>query len=428
MSLTGTPLLWVLGVLTIGLPVLTILLWSRMSAHRPSAIVGRVTLLVASQLVGVMLIGAAVNDYAYLYGSWGELWSSATQPFQTRYPVTPLVPGNGQGAFPAAGVSRIRSVGPYGQPSRWAHTGRLESMRLDGATSQLGESAFVYLPPQYFQAAYRHTRFPGVEVFSGYPSTNRMLVQRLAFQRSMLREINRHRVAPMVLVMLRPIVTFPRDTECTNVPSGPQAETFYAQDIPAAVAARYRVAPTGWGAVGVSTGGYCATKIAMSYPSLFTAAVSLSGYYHALQDYTTGDLWGGSRTLRNLNSPEWRLRHQPAPPVSLLLTSSKDEGGPLGYQDTLRFLRLVRRPLQVGTIISAHGTHTFTTWQPEIPRSLRWLSARLYAHLPGSTTSSLPNGHFSVRRAGADLRAGAPARATRAPSRSGGPRRPRASR
>ena len=135
---------------------------------------------------------------------------------------------------------------------------------------------------------------------------------------------------PTVLVMLRPRSSFPRDTECTDVPSGPQALAFFAQDVPLAIAGHYRVQDRGWGAIGDSTGGYCAAKLAMLHSDVFTAAVTLSGYFHTLRDSTTGDLWGGSRVLWNLNDLEWRLRHLPPPPVSLLVTTAKDEAAPAG--------------------------------------------------------------------------------------------------
>ena len=46
---------------------------------------------------------------------------------------------------------------------------------------------------------------------------------------------------PMILVMMRPTVAPPRDTECVDVPGGPQTETFFAKDLPDAVSAHYRV-------------------------------------------------------------------------------------------------------------------------------------------------------------------------------------------
>src|SRR4029078_6899970 len=93
----------------------------------------------------------------------------------------------------------------------------------------------------------------------------------------------------------------------------PQALSYFAQDVPAAIASRFRVRPTGWGAMGHSTRRYCAAQLAMLHSELFPAAASLSGYYNTLGDQSTGDLWGGSPVVRNLNHLEWRMAHPSAP-------------------------------------------------------------------------------------------------------------------
>src|SRR4029079_4216003 len=89
---------------------------------------------------------------------------------------------------------------------------------------------------------------------------------------------------------------------------------------------------------------YCAAKIAMMHSDVFSAAVALSGYYHTLQDSTTGDLSGGAPGLRSLNDLQWRLQHQAPPPVSLLLTIPRQEHGRNGYADTRRVLALAPPP------------------------------------------------------------------------------------
>jgi enterochelin esterase-like enzyme len=402
LALSDPSLVWLLALLTVGLPVVALVLWHRIPGPRPVVVSARLASVVASQLAAVLLVGVALNDYAYFYGSWGELWGSVAQTFDNRYPVAPVTYVDRAPRAPHDGVTLVAS--PRGSRSvpaaRWPKAGRLESVHIQGDVSQLSTQAYVYLPPQYFQARYRNATFPAVEVFSGYPSTDTMLVQRLDLQRRLATAIAHHHARPMILVMMRPTITLPRDTECTDVPGGPQVETFYAQDVPRAVSAAYRVSPTGWGAMGDSTGGYCATKITMGYPVVFRAGVSMSGYYQALQDYTTGNLWGGSQQLRDLNSPEWRLRHQPAPPVSLLVTSSRDEAGPYGIRDTRRFLGLVRPPMQVSSLISPSGGHTFSTWSPQVPEALRWLSAHLYAAGPDGAATPAPPVTAPTVRAG----------------------------
>jgi pimeloyl-ACP methyl ester carboxylesterase len=132
-------------------------------------------------------------------------------------------------------------------------------------------------------------------------------------------------IKPMVIVMLGVSPLMPLDTECTDIPAGPQVESFLAQDVPRAIQHTFRVTTSsaGWGVIGYSTGGYCAAKLAMMYPDRYSAAVSMAGYYQALRGQFVPNLWGGSLAYRLENSPDWRLKHLPALPVSILATSSR---------------------------------------------------------------------------------------------------------
>ena len=73
-------------------------------------------------------------------------------------------------------------------------------------------------------------------MFTGFPGTDLNLLKGLDFPARQLAEVRARRARPMVLVMMRPWVSYPRDTECTDVPAGPPALTFFAQDVPLAVA------------------------------------------------------------------------------------------------------------------------------------------------------------------------------------------------
>ena len=150
------------------------------------------------------------------------------------------------------------------------------------------------------------------------------------------------RMQPMVLVMLRPTVAPPRDTECVDIPGGPQTETFFAKDLPDAVTEHYRVGKkaSSWGIVGDSTGGYCALKLAVHHPGSYAAAAGLSPYYKAPIDPTTGDLFQGNQQLRNRADLRWSIKHLPAPDTSLLVTSSRH--GETNYNATLKFIDEVR--------------------------------------------------------------------------------------
>jgi hypothetical protein len=118
----------------------------------------------------------------------------------------------------------------------------------------------------------------------------------------------------------------------------------------------------------------------MTHSETFSAAVTLSGYFRTLQDRSTGDLWGGSAVVRSLNDLEWRLQHLPSPPVSLLVTTARDEAGPGGYAASRRFLDLTASTggaMRVDALVAARGGHNFATWTAQLPRSLSWLSLHL---------------------------------------------------
>lgn len=382
MALLGRPLLVLLSLLAVGLPTATYLLWSRLRGPRATRIASRILLLLSGQLVAVMLVGAAVNHVGFYYNSWSELASILSAPGSSpaQNPgVKPSVASAGTALRSDRTAVHVLPYPAWSTHAQWPVRGQVLAVRIHGARSDLSGTALVWLPPQYFQPAYAHSQFPGVVVLGGYPGSESGLLKTMKYPQHLLAEISAHRAEPMVLVMQRPAVTFPRDTECTDVPDGPQALSYFAQDVPAAIASRFRVRPTGWGAMGHSTGGYCAAKLAMLHSDLFPAAASLSGYYNTLGDQSTGDLWGGSPVVRNLNNLEWRLAHLPAPPVSLFVATSRAERGPNGYGATERFLSLVRSPLQVETMILPTGGHSPTSWAQEVGPGLAWLSIRLKA-------------------------------------------------
>jgi enterochelin esterase-like enzyme len=225
-------------------------------------------------------------------------------------------------------------------------------------------------------------RFPVVLALTGYPNATWSIVRWLRLPATAARLVASGKIRPAVYVMMNVSVALPRDTECTNVPEGPQAETFLAQDVPQAVDQTFRVqtGSKGWAVLGYSTGGYCAAKLAMMNPYQFRAAVSLAGYYAAGPDFITGNLYGGSTAFQNENNLDWRLAHLPAPPVSVLVTSS--QVGESDLADTLTFLHLIHPPMRGYSLILAQGGHNYGTWVRQLPQSLEWLNQRLSPAVP----------------------------------------------
>lgn len=380
MSLLGTPLIVVLACLAVLAPVGTLLVWSRIRGPQVLRVVSRLALLGVCELTGVVLAAALANDYGQFYSSWADLLGTVggnypASVYGANTPTSHRLSTNDIATpLPDLGTMHVDRATAWSPPLKWRTVGKVEQVTITGKQSHLRNTAYVYLPPQYFAPRYAHTRFPAVEVLTGYPGLASNLPFRMDYPQQALALVQAHRAAPAIYVMLSSTVAPPRDTECTDVPGGPQAETYLAAELPSAVDRAVRALPRDWAIVGDSTGGYCAAKIAMYHRSTFAAGVSLSGYYHAVSDWTTGDLWGGSLARRHRNDLEWVLAHRPAPPVSLYLTISKQEHGADGYRDTMRFLRLVRPPMHVTALIAPVGGHNFAAWGRVLPRALEWLS------------------------------------------------------
>ncbi|WP_217144686.1 esterase family protein [Streptomyces sp. AC627_RSS907] len=349
----------------------TVWLWPRLAGRTLRAVAGRVGLLFVTQLAIFAAIGLAANQSFGFYASWADLFGRET--------------GQGVVVDHSAGSTdrHLRVVGDrrvvQAAGSRPETTGRVEEIRIVGRTTRIATPAYVYLPPEYYQSRHSARTFPAAVVLTGYPGTAEALVDKLRYPRTALDLAKDGRMQPMILVMLRPTVAPPRDTECVDIPGGPQTESFFAKDLPEAVGAHYRVnkGPGSWGIVGNSTGGYCALKIAMHHPGTYAAGAGLSAYYNAPSDPTTGDLFQGDKERKNRANLWWYLKNKPAPATSLLVTSSRT--GETNYKDTLKFIERVKekKPTRISSIILESGGHNFNTWRREIPATLQWLSERL---------------------------------------------------
>jgi enterochelin esterase-like enzyme len=364
-----------LVVLAIGLAAMTIWWWPRFAGSGVRAILARIVLFVGCQLTLVMVLLVAVNDYFFLYGSWSDLTGTSKEAanVQTGSRGVTATPHN-TGQLPA------RRIGILGKKKQHlSRDGEIEQVEIRGGRTGLTTRAYVFLPPQYFQSRFAERRFPVMFDFTGFPGLAVQLVTRLKVPDVARAETNAGSVQPMVIVMMRPSPNsvMPKDTECTDVPGGPQVLSFYTQDFIESLSETYRVARSfhGWGVMGDSTGGYCAVKLAMKASDRFTAAVSMAGYFYPRQDWQTGDLYGGSKRVKSDNSIIWRLGHLPPPPISVLVTSSPD--GEKDFGEARAFLRLARAPMLTDKILVHGGGHNPRTWRLLMPSVLQWMSRHL---------------------------------------------------
>ncbi|WP_262699022.1 MULTISPECIES: alpha/beta hydrolase [Streptomyces] len=382
MGLTSRSLEYVAIAFAVACAGLTLWLWPRFAGRGVRAWAGRLAALAVTQCAIVAALALAVNSTFQFYGSWDELLGEddAAPAALSHVQGGAAGPVGESGGLvrpaPPQGLNTVHGL-PSGPPAR---AGEVESVRILGRRSQVANPAYVYLPPQYFQRQYARQRFPVIVAISGYPGGSFLLAQHLRLPQTAGGLIRTGALQPAVIVMVRPTIAPPRDTECVDVPGGPQAETYFARDLPEALRAHYRIGhdPSAWGVLGYSSGGTCALQLTLRHPRVYGAAVALSPDYRVVNDPTTGDLFGsgpaGERRKRE-HDVLWRLRHLPQPQVSVLVASSRR--GESDYGATRDFLAAVRPPMSAQSIILDRGSHNFRTWRRELPTALRWLNGQL---------------------------------------------------
>ncbi|MCL6297577.1 alpha/beta hydrolase [Streptomyces kronopolitis] len=384
MGLTSRSLEYAVAAAAVVCVGLTLRLWPRFAGRGARPLLGRLGVIAGTQLVIVAALGLAVNANFQFYASWHELlglyddapaavgkWGDGGAAGPVGDPSKGLVQASGPD-----GLDKVHGL-PKGAP---ATAGRVESVRIVGKRTRAVDPAYVYLPPQYFQPQYARQRFPVVVALSGYPGGTFLLGQHLRLPQTADGLIRAGRMQPTVIVMMRPTIAPPRDTQCVDVPGGPQAETFFARDVPDALRSHYRVGhdPGGWGVMGYSSGGSCALQLAMRHDRTYTSAAALSPDYKVSDDPTTGDLFGGGRDRvrrREEHDLMWRLRRLPAPRVDVLIGTSRS--GEKNYPAARAFLAAVKPPMTADSVVLAHGSHNFATWRRELPATLEWMSRSL---------------------------------------------------
>jgi hypothetical protein len=260
--------------------------------------------------IPAMLFGvAAVNKYYDYYQTWGAAAADLTG--QGLSTATSLPSGT-----PAQRLTAI--LGKVTDSRVAAQLGETVRLSVTGRRSHIERTVYVFLPPQYFQAAFRSHRFPAIELISGYPGEPQDWINVVGIIQAYETLLRDHAVQPVALVMPDPNGGPHISLQCLNVVRGPQDATYLARDLPNFLSRALRLQPSGraWGIAGYSEGGYCAANLALRYPGRYGYAGVLSGYFRAGNvrlGHPAGmiDPFRGNSALRRENTPLDRVTALP---------------------------------------------------------------------------------------------------------------------
>ncbi|HTQ88012.1 MAG TPA: alpha/beta hydrolase-fold protein [Streptosporangiaceae bacterium] len=320
----------------------------------------------------------AVNKYYGYYQTWGAMTADLTQ----------------QGAGAASGLPDIKLAadaqsgtldGSRSHLETAQRQGYLMQLPVTGSRSHLTRTVYVYLPPQYFQPAYRAYRFPAIELIHGHPGVPQDWVTVVGVTHAFDRLLAAKHAQPAVLVMPDANGGDRISLQCLNQAGGPQDLTYLAVDLPERIAHLLRVSQPGraWAVAGYSEGGFCAANMALHYPHRFGFAGVLSGYFAPLDNQPTGSgllvsPFGGDNRLREQNTPLVELLNLPAAtavPRFWLGAGAADGQDVTCVEQFWRELR-PRQPDAPLTLTPGSG-HTMTTWRAQVPSMLSWMTPRL---------------------------------------------------
>jgi pimeloyl-ACP methyl ester carboxylesterase len=369
MGLTSGLFLAVVVGAVVVVPIATVLLWSRLRGPRPVRNAQRLGLIALCQGTAVLLAALLINNNFGLYTSWSDLLGDdgGLGNIQAGAPV----------AAAAVGPKAASADRPLPNFKLFHLDGRGSDeyiTTITGPTSHVTGQVLVWVPPQYGQKEYAHTAFPVIQLFSGNPGSAGSWFHGLNGPAILLQQIQHRASRPFILVSAAINVDPPHNPDCSNIPHGPQVATWLTQDVHDLVLTSFRTesARTGWGLMGFSEGGLCASKLALQYPQEFSAAVSMSG-----DDHPDGDLLKPGTLAYEQNSPLWLLQHKPAPRVALLLTGTLQDGSTAAEAEAMG--RAAKAPTVVEKLIAARGGHNVGVWKAVEPAAFAWLSEHLDA-------------------------------------------------
>ena len=325
----------------------------------------RIIALACCLITAVAVAGVAVNRKLHMYPSWSHLV--------------------GDNRVAAAPVDR-RPV-PGASPSAGPSASRIESVTVTGGRSGISLPAYVYLPPGYDNTT---MRLPVIEAFAGFPGTPQTWFDVADPRVYVDREIQAGRMPPTIVVFPVQHASPTRDSECVDAVGGARFDTYLTADVHDFVVARYRARAdrAAWGLLGFSTGGFCAANLALRHPDRYAAGASLAGYFTAVTDVATGDLYRGDSRARAENSPLWRVSNLPVPAIGLYLACAGDD--PKGLAQLRSMAAAAKAPLRVTTALVPSGGHTGAAWQAMTPAALDWLAGQLAGPAPAGADGTGP--------------------------------------
>jgi S-formylglutathione hydrolase FrmB len=285
-----------------------------------------------------------------------------TQPSEGAAAGQPTLPAPSGDADPKSTQS------PAGLPAGYTLTdGGAARAEVVGPASGVSGELVVWTPPGY--DAHHAGGYPVILALDGYPGQPIDSLNGLDLPTAVPAAVAAGQLPASIVVSATTNVGG-KNWGCADSPGGPRVGTWLTRDVPALLSRSFAVRPgVRWAILGVSEGGWCAVRLALTDPTQFAAAISLSGgnapdappLCRTAADRHANDL----RTLAGDGATS---------PVELLLAATRQDVGTAS--DATALQQRAGPGVHVDLELLDHGGHNWAVWKQMTPPALAWLGAR----------------------------------------------------
>lgn len=363
----------------------------RATATGWAGLLRRIGLQLAVVVTVLLAVGVSLNDQYGWYENWGDLASSfrgadpgnvvAAGAAPEQAAAAPNAGGSG-GVHRSVPLTDLPNAATLGLGDRTGPAdGQIRDYTVPGPTSHFTSKVVVWFPPQYTDPTMSHHRFPVLEAFHGTPGTPRQLWYNMSLSRLVAEQTAAGNLAASVIVM--PFYTPGQvDTECVDGGAGqPQVEQWLTRDVTSWVEHQLRVddSRTSWATFGLSAGAWCASMLAMVHPDLYSASISLGGYYQPAFTKPYVPFGPGSSQWQHYDLLSLARNR---PPTTALWTETSP-ADPISYGTTEQLLATAKPPMSITADVLPNAGHRLSVWVPLIPQTLQWLGRTAPGFRPG---------------------------------------------
>ncbi len=337
--------------------VVTLVAWSRVRGPAVIRVLQRVGLVLLCQLTAIGVVGVAINRLDGFFATWTDVAGILKDVGGTVPTVTASPQVHAAGAVtvhPATAAEATR--GPF----TWS--GGLWRAHTRGAASGVTGDVLVWTPPGY--DPHRPGGYRVLLALSGYPGTPVTTINGLDLPAAVTSRAADGRL-PATIVVTASTGIDGQNWDCADVPGGPRVTTWLTQDVATLVGQSFAVAPGRWTTIGVSTGAYCAVRLAATEPARVGAAIALAGDDAADSPALVQRRGAHASDLRTL------VAAGAHPPVSLYVAASRQDGATAADADALR---AAAGPGVTATVhLCDVGGHAWPVWATMAGGGLDWL-------------------------------------------------------